>query len=169
MLCNVEKRLHRCCAKLIQSFFNVGHRLWKRWKSKFRFCFIFNIGSTLFKRWSTTLKQRWNDVDPTQKFWLGVFQKHGSFILIEQINYFKSSEWMTGYIFWDYVLGYLWCCRNILTLISVIITDILLIYGRMDSKYAFEKDILKLFLCRYCLLSKNLSYWYNSFIVTLSR
>ena len=35
----------------------------QRWKSEVRFCFIFNVGSKLFQRWSTTLKQRWSDLE----------------------------------------------------------------------------------------------------------
>ena len=56
----VEIKLHQRC-------FNVVHRrcinVVQCWKSDVGFCFIFNVGSTLFQRRSTTLKQRWSDVE----------------------------------------------------------------------------------------------------------
>ena len=57
---NVEINLYQRC-------FNGGHQrsvnVVQRWKSDVGFCFIFNVGSTLFQRWSTTLKQRWSNVE----------------------------------------------------------------------------------------------------------
>ena len=57
---NVVSTLFRRC-------FNVGQwrcfNVVQRWKSDVGFCFIFNVGPTLFQRWSTTLKQRWSDVE----------------------------------------------------------------------------------------------------------
>ena len=51
----------------IRRCFNVGHwrciNVVQRWKSDVGFCFIFNAGSSLFQRSSTTLKQRWSDVE----------------------------------------------------------------------------------------------------------
>ena len=60
---------------------DVVSKLCQHWKSDAGFCFILNAGSTLFQRWSTTLKQRWSDVettlirrwknvDPTLKCWV---------------------------------------------------------------------------------------------------
>ena len=63
----LKQRLDKVISTLFQCCFNVGH--WRcinfvqRWKSDVGFCFIFNVGSTLFQRWSTTLKQRWSDVE----------------------------------------------------------------------------------------------------------
>ena len=61
---NVQKKFRQCC---VVSTFNVGHRrciyVAQRWKSDVGFCFIFKVRSTFFQRWSTTMKQRWFDVE----------------------------------------------------------------------------------------------------------
>ena len=80
-LTNVDARLKQRCINLLPTLcnvvstlcnvfrrcFNVGHgrciNIVQRWKSDFGFCFIFNVGSTLFQLWSTTMKQRWSDVE----------------------------------------------------------------------------------------------------------
>ena len=75
-LTNVEttlkQRREKVVSMLLQRRFNVGYRrcinVVQRWKSDVGFCFIFNVGSTLLQRWS----QRWNNVDPTLKCWLGL-------------------------------------------------------------------------------------------------
>ena len=63
ILCNVFRR----SVTLFRSSFNVRHsrciNVVQSWKSDVEFCFIFNVGSMLFQRWSTTLKQRWSEVE----------------------------------------------------------------------------------------------------------
>ena len=59
--------LIRRCATLFRCYFNV--RNWRcinavqHLKHDVGFCLIFNVEPTLFQRWSTTLKQRWSDVE----------------------------------------------------------------------------------------------------------
>ena len=69
--------LFRRCVTLFWRCFNVKHwrciNVVQRWKSDVGFCFIFNVGSTLFQRSSTTLKQRWSDVE----ILAGLFLKSG--------------------------------------------------------------------------------------------
>ena len=69
----MKQRRDKVVSTLFQRCFNVGHRhcikVVQRWKSDVGFCFIVNIRSTLFQRWSTTLKQRWSNVE----MWLGFF------------------------------------------------------------------------------------------------
>ena len=59
--------LFRRCVTLFPRCFNVRHwrciNVVQRWKYDVGFCFILNVRSTLFQRWSTTLKQRWSDVE----------------------------------------------------------------------------------------------------------
>ena len=59
--------LFRRCSTLFRRCFNFGHwrciNVVERWKSDIGFSFIFNVGSMLFQRSSTTLKQRWSDVE----------------------------------------------------------------------------------------------------------
>ena len=83
-LTNVNARLKQCCinivpvlfrrwVKLSWRCFNVEHwrciNVLQRWKSDVRFCFIFNVGSMLLQRWTTTLKQRWSDVEIFAGIW----------------------------------------------------------------------------------------------------
>ena len=63
---NVEIKLYQRCFNVVST---SGINVVQRWKSDVGFCFIFNVGSTLFQRWSTTLKQRWSNVE----MWLGFF------------------------------------------------------------------------------------------------
>ena len=64
---NVVQRYFDVASTLFRRCFNVGVRrcinVVQRWKTDVGFCFIFNVESTLFQRWSTTLKQRWSDVE----------------------------------------------------------------------------------------------------------
>ena len=63
----LEQSWDKVVSTLFQHCFNVADRrcinVVQRWKSDVGFCFIFNVGSRLFQRWSTTLKQRWSDVE----------------------------------------------------------------------------------------------------------
>ena len=63
----MKQRRNKVVSTLFQRCFNLGHRhcinVVQRWKSDVGFCFIFNVGSTLLQPWSTTLKQRWSDIE----------------------------------------------------------------------------------------------------------
>ena len=87
--------LFRRCVTLFRHCFNVGHwrciNIVQRWKSDVGFCFIFNVGSTLFQLWSTTLKQRWSDVE--------MLARQESDIPVKLT---KENSDLFAYIFWKY-------------------------------------------------------------------
>ena len=66
---NVVSTLHQRWETLFQRCVTLFQRpgrcinVVQRWKTDVGFCFIFNVGSMLFQRWSTTLKQRWSNVE----------------------------------------------------------------------------------------------------------
>ena len=68
-LTNVDARLKKRCINVVPTFRNVVSMFFLHFQRFIFFCFNF----ILFQRWSTTLKdpQRWNNVDPTLKCWLG--------------------------------------------------------------------------------------------------
>ena len=83
----LKQRQDKVVSTLFQRCFNVGHRrcinIVQRWKSDVGFCFIFNVESTSFQRWSTTLKQRWTDVEMLA----------GRYFLTVILSYWVETKW----------------------------------------------------------------------------
>ena len=64
----VIKLYQRCFNVVSTSHTDVVSTLCNTENPTFWLCFIFNFGSTLFQRWSTTLKQRWSDVEVLARY-----------------------------------------------------------------------------------------------------